>query len=157
MAHCWDSISVQNYSHSWDCNSTVDKYISLWVWVPTQKQKSPSLDLRSQMKCQQVICVCFYVEWDRECACVRACVHACVCVCEREWEWVSDMFCLHVHALHVCSAKEARRGCWIPWDWSYRPWWPAVLVVGSKHRFSGRAASYFNHWALIPAPKASVL
>lgn len=99
MAHCWDSISVQNYSHSWDCNSTVDKYISLWVWVPTQKQKSPSLDLRSQMKCQQVICVCFYVEWDRECACVRACVW------KSESEWVICFACMYMHYMYAVLKK----------------------------------------------------
>lgn len=57
--------------------------------------------------------------------------------------------CVWVFRLHVCLCTtcvpgngEVRRGCWIPWSWSYR--W---LRVGIKSRAFGSAACALNCWA----------
>ena len=57
-----------------------------------------------------------------------------------------SVFCLIVrlHAICVVSEK-ARRGCWIPWDWSYR-WQVVIWMLGIRPRSSGRAASAVNCW-----------
>ena len=51
---------------------------------------------------------------------------------------------------------EARRGCWIPWKWSYK-WLCAVTwVLRTEPGSSGRAASALNHWAISPAPLGQI-
>jgi hypothetical protein len=39
-----------------------------------------------------------------------------------------------------------------PWNWSYRWLWGAMWLLGIEPRFSGRAASVLNCWAISPAP-----
>ena len=48
--------------------------------------------------------------------------------------------------------KAARKGYQIPWTQSY-PWlWATTWVLGTKPRFSGRAASDLKLWAISPYP-----
>ena len=50
-------------------------------------------------------------------------------------------------SVHMCVVpREFRRGYHILWNWSYRWLW-AMWLLGIKPKFSGRAASAFNHWA----------
>jgi hypothetical protein len=49
------------------------------------------------------------------------------------------LFCLHICHLHALIPKEAKRGHWIPWDWSYR--WVQRIKPGS----CGSATSALNH------------
>ena len=61
--------------------------------------------------------------------------------------------CMFMH--HVCTVpKEARKGCWIPWNWNYSYLWAAMWVLGIEPGPSGRPASSLNHWAsLQPQPR----
>jgi hypothetical protein len=45
--------------------------------------------------------------------------------------------CAHMHAVLV----EARRECWISWDWSYRGLWAAMWKLGTELRSFKRAAT----------------
>lgn len=53
-------------------------------------------------------------------------------------KWV---FCLHVClcTTYVSGATNARRGCWMPWDWSYRQLrlWAIMWMLGIEPRSSG--------------------
>lgn len=68
---------------------------------------------------------------------------------------------MHTRVLPVCImpvhckcavAMEARRGHWIPWNWSY--WWllAAMWVLGIEPWSSGRRVSLLNCWAILPVP-----
>ena len=50
------------------------------------------------------------------------------------------------HACHILA--EARRRCQIPWDCSYRQLLVTISVLGIEPRFSGRATSALNCWAI---------
>jgi hypothetical protein len=42
---------------------------------------------------------------------------------------------------------EARKGHWIPWNWSYQQFLAETWVLKIEHQFSGIAAGTFNRWA----------
>jgi hypothetical protein len=60
------------------------------------------------------------------------------------------MVCLHcVSIYHVCGwPAEARRWCWIFWNWNSKWLWPTMWALES----SGRGASALNHWVISLAP-----
>ena len=65
--------------------------------------------------------------------------------------WVC--LCLCVCALLACLVPaEARRKCWITWNWSYRQLWAATCMLGIRPSSFERVASALNHWAVSPAP-----
>jgi hypothetical protein len=51
-------------------------------------------------------------------------------------------------ATRVPMPKEATRGHWIPWDWSYRQLSATVWVLIIEPWSSGRAVRTLNHWAI---------
>lgn len=62
--------------------------------------------------------------------------------------------CVHVHMhMYMQGAQKARRGCWIPWNWSYKTLGPpraaSALVSGcyntavTSQIFAGTAAVWF--------------
>ena len=60
--------------------------------------------------------------------------------------------CMCVCVLCPCLVPlKVRRGCQIPWNWSYRQLWAASWVLGSEPRSSARAASALLCWAIYPA------
>lgn len=62
--------------------------------------------------------------------------------------WLS--VCLHVYALCASLVSmEIRRACHISKKWSYRWLWTAMWMLKTKPRFSTRATSALNHWAII--------
>lgn len=59
------------------------------------------------------------------------------------------LFIFCVWFLCVCLVStEAKRGCWSPWNWSYRWLWTTRWVLGIKFRSSGRASSASNCWTI---------
>lgn len=60
--------------------------------------------------------------------------------------------CLLLSVLYVCMLVEARRLCWIPWDWSCRWSW-AMWVLGREHRSTTRATRVLDHGAISPVSK----
>jgi hypothetical protein len=58
--------------------------------------------------------------------------------------------------IHYCVSSEVRRGCQMPWGWSYRWLWTAKCMLGIEHGSPGRAVSAPSHWAISPAPVTNV-
>lgn len=57
--------------------------------------------------------------------------------------------CMYVCAAHTCLVSmEARRGCIISWNWSYRHW-VATWALRTDPWSYRRAASTLNHWIWI--------
>lgn len=53
--------------------------------------------------------------------------------------------CMDIYAQYMCLLPaEARRGCPIPWSWSYRLFGAAKWVLRTEARSSGRATSVPN-------------
>lgn len=64
------------------------------------------------------------------------------------------VFCLHVCLFTMCAWylwREARKGCQILWNCSYRQLWASVWVLGAKSCSSARTASILNHWTISSA------
>lgn len=74
----------------------------------------------------------YAVTWIFKCEC--ACVWVC---CE----------------YHVCTGALllVRKGCWMPWNWSYRELWAVVWVLRTKPQFPKGAASALNHGVISAA------
>ena len=54
---------------------------------------------------------------------------------------------------HICLVSlEVKRGCQVPWNWTYRQLCAAIWVLGMEARSSGRAASALNCWVISPVP-----
>lgn len=58
---------------------------------------------------------------------------------------------MSVYCVCALSHAEARKGCCIPWDCSYRQVWAIVWALGMDTRSSGNAAIAFHDWAISPA------
>ena len=84
--------------------------------------------------CTQVIlCVTIQLLKKRFLSFLKFCVHWCVtCMC-------------------VCGRRE------LHWNWSYKPLWAAVQVLGIKPGSSGRERSALDHWAISPPPSFPLL
>lgn len=71
----------------------------------------------------------------------KKCIYLCLCVS------------MYVSAVHVCLVpEEARRGSWIPWNWSYGWLWVTMWVLGVEQWSSTRATRAFHCWATSAAP-----
>lgn len=58
-----------------------------------------------------------------------------------------------VCATHTClEHKESRRGCWIPWHWSYKWWWAITWMPVNCPVPSSRMASTLNCWGISLTP-----
>lgn len=98
------------------------------------------------------------------------CLH--VCLCRIPWNWSYVVSCLvglgiepgsssrEVSALnhmYVCGSlvclvtREARRGHWIPWDWSYRWLWAAMPCGCWESKSGFLEGQCLNCWAISPA------
>lgn len=61
----------------------------------------------------------------------------------------------HMHVYVPCVYLvpiETRRGCFFPWNWSYRHLEAAFWMLGTEPRSSLRVARALTHWTITAAP-----
>lgn len=62
------------------------------------------------------------------------------------WTYVCPSAWMNTRYVQV--PEEARRGCWVTWNWTYGWFWCLIWVLGSKPMSPGRAVHTLNHSAI---------
>lgn len=73
--------------------------------------------------------------------------------------FLSRFILLSVLCIYVCACvglcmwaqvpEEVKRRCQIPWNWSYRPLWPPMWILGTE--LQSKQQVLLNYWSISPA------